>query len=35
MNIYLQCFYLDDLSPDRFEKCREIIRELEELLENK
>ena len=32
---YLQCFYLDELSPDRFEKCREIIRELEELLENK
>ena len=33
---YLQCFYLDDtLSPDRFEKCGQIIAKLEELLEEK
>lgn len=32
---YLQCFYLDELSPDRFEKCGQIIAKLEELLENK
>lgn len=30
---YLQCFYLDELSPDRFEKCRQIITELKELLD--
>ena len=33
---YLKCFYLDDtLSPDRFEKCEQIIAKLEELLEGK
>ena len=33
---YLQCFYLDDtLSPDRFEKCGQIISTLKELLEEK
>ena len=33
---YLQCFYLDDtLSPDRFEKCGQIIAKLEGLLEEK
>lgn len=33
---YLRCFYLDDmLSPDRFEKCGEIIAKLVELLGDK
>ena len=32
---YLQCFYLDDLSPDRVEKCGKIIAKLKELLERK
>lgn len=34
---YLKCFYIDDdiLSPDRFEKCGQIIAKLKELLEEK
>lgn len=34
---YLKCFYIDDdiPSPDRFEKCGQIIAKLEELLEEK
>ncbi|WP_294480558.1 hypothetical protein [uncultured Victivallis sp.] len=32
---YLQCFYLDELSPDRVEKCGQIITKLKELLEEK